>query len=60
MLVSFYDEIIDSILHIVERLDLSTEKDEANDTATTDPVFGMRPVKPKDFLIFYNLVDFCQ
>ena len=27
MLVSFYDEIIDSILHIIDRLDLSVEKD---------------------------------
>lgn len=27
MLVSFYDEIIDSTLHIVDRLDLSVEKD---------------------------------
>ncbi|CAF3812228.1 unnamed protein product [Rotaria sordida] len=65
MLVSLYDEIIDSILHIIDRLDLSVEKekpdDENNDgTATTDPVFGMRPVKPMDFQIFYNLVDFCQ
>ncbi|CAF5180028.1 unnamed protein product, partial [Rotaria magnacalcarata] len=29
-------------------------------TTTTDPVFGMKPIKPKDFEIFYNLVDFCQ
>ncbi|CAM4849378.1 unnamed protein product, partial [Rotaria magnacalcarata] len=69
MLVSLYDEIIDSILHIIDRLDLSVEKekpdiikyDENNDETTmSDPVFGMRPVKLIDFQIFYNLVDFCQ
>jgi hypothetical protein len=27
MLVSLYDEIIDSILHIIDRLDLSVEKE---------------------------------
>ncbi len=81
MLVSLYDEMIDSILHIIDRLDLSVDKektevnysgfgfrvvekdiqDENDDgTTTTDPIFGMKPVKPKDFEIFYNLVDFCQ
>lgn len=83
MLVSLYDEMIDSILHIIDRLDLSIDKEktevrretffsfakrrcllvqEENDdgTSTTDPVFGMKPMKPKDFEIFYNLVDFCQ
>ncbi|CAF1236923.1 unnamed protein product [Rotaria sordida] len=65
MLVSLYDEMIDSILHIIDRLDLSVDKEKTEDenddgTTTTDPVFGMRPVKPKDFEIFYNLVDFCQ
>ncbi|CAF1375923.1 unnamed protein product [Rotaria magnacalcarata] len=65
MLVSLYDEIIDSILHIIDRLDLSVEKekpdDENNDETTmSDPVFGMRPVKLIDFQIFYNLVEFCQ
>ncbi|CAF0848203.1 unnamed protein product, partial [Adineta ricciae] len=65
MLVSLYDEMIDSILHIIDRLDLSVEKEKPeneNDdgTTTTDPIFGMKPVKPKDFEIFYNLVDFCQ
>ncbi|CAF5153712.1 unnamed protein product, partial [Rotaria magnacalcarata] len=64
MLVSLYDEIIDSILHIIDRLDLSVEKekpdDENNDETTmSDPVFGMRPVKLIDFQIFYNLVEFC-
>ena len=65
MLVSLYDEIIDSILHIIDRLDLSVEKEkfeeeEKDEGTKTDPVFGMKPVKPKDFQIFYNLVDFCQ
>ena len=27
MLVSLYDEIIDSVLHIIDRLDLSIDKD---------------------------------
>jgi len=29
MLVSLYDEIIDSILHIIDRLDLNVEKEKA-------------------------------
>ena len=30
MLVSLYDEIIESILHIIDRLDLSVEKEKAD------------------------------
>ena len=30
MVVSLYDEIIDSILHIIDRLDLSIEKEKSN------------------------------
>lgn len=59
MLVSFYDEMIDCILHIIDRLDLNVEKEES-EVATSDPVFGLKPVKEKDFQIFYNLVDFCR
>ena len=65
MLVSLYDEMIDSILHIIDRLDLSVDREKTDEdgddgTTTTDPVFKMKPVKPKDFEILYNLVDFCQ
>lgn len=67
MLVSLYDEMIDSILHIIDRLDLSVDREKIDEdggddatTTTTDPVFRMKPVKPKDFEILYNLVDFCQ
>lgn len=36
------------------------KKTEDDDSSTSDPIFGMKPNKPKDFQIFYNLVDFCQ
>ncbi|CAF1265723.1 unnamed protein product [Rotaria sordida] len=64
ILVLLYDEIIDSILHIIDRLDLSVDKEKAEDendedTRTTDLIFDMRPVKAKDFRFFFrNLVDF--
>ncbi|CAF1265556.1 unnamed protein product [Rotaria sordida] len=48
ILVLLYDEIIDSILHIIDRLDLSVDKEKAEDendenTTTTDLIFDIRP-----------------
>ncbi|XP_069007483.1 DNA-dependent protein kinase catalytic subunit [Embiotoca jacksoni] len=64
-----YDELVKSILRIVEKLDLSVQKvatgEEApNDAAhvlpSSDPTAHLLPNKIKDFTAFINLVDFCS
>uniref|UniRef100_A0A3Q1J9C8 DNA-dependent protein kinase catalytic subunit n=1 Tax=Anabas testudineus TaxID=64144 RepID=A0A3Q1J9C8_ANATE len=65
----FYDELVKSVLRIVEKLDLSVQKvttgEEApEDTAqvlpSSDPTAHLLPNKVKDFTAFINLVDFCS
>ncbi|XP_053571003.1 LOW QUALITY PROTEIN: DNA-dependent protein kinase catalytic subunit [Bombina bombina] len=66
-----YDELIKSVLKIVDKLDLSLQKQDASlegDSdissslliATSDPAANLYPTKPKDFTAFVNLVDFCS
>ncbi|KAI0227633.1 DNA-dependent protein kinase catalytic subunit [Lamellibrachia satsuma] len=68
-----YDELIYAILRMVERLDLTATKAPADDmgdegggdssalfTVSSDPMQGLEAAKPKDFVIFINLVDFCS
>ncbi|KAK0144676.1 DNA-dependent protein kinase catalytic subunit [Merluccius polli] len=65
-----YDEVIKSILRIVEKLDLSVQKvtseEEGQDDVSTvvlessDPTAHLMPNKVKDFTAFINLVDFCS
>ncbi|KAM9337515.1 DNA-dependent protein kinase catalytic subunit [Symphorus nematophorus] len=64
-----YDEVVKSILRIVEKLDLSVQKvttgEEALDDAShvlpsTDPTAHLLPNKIKDFTAFINLVEFCS
>nr|XP_046226723.1 DNA-dependent protein kinase catalytic subunit isoform X2 [Scatophagus argus] len=64
-----YDELVKSILRIVEKLDLSVQKvtsgEEAPDEAahvlpSSDPTAHLLPNKIKDFTAFINLVDFCS
>ncbi|KAG9478931.1 hypothetical protein GDO78_012545 [Eleutherodactylus coqui] len=66
-----YDELIKSILKIIDKLDLSLQKQysgqEADEDqlsylviATSDPAANLYPTKPKDFTAFVNLVDFCS
>ncbi|KAM3592965.1 uncharacterized protein V6R79_002700 [Siganus canaliculatus] len=64
-----YDELVKSILKIVEKLDLSVQKvttgEEAPDDAahvlpSSDPTAHLLPNKVKDFTAFINLVDFCS
>ncbi|XP_058420517.1 DNA-dependent protein kinase catalytic subunit isoform X2 [Diceros bicornis minor] len=67
-----YDEFVKSILKIVEKLDLTLEKqnvgeqeDETEATGvwmipTSDPAANLHPAKPKDFSAFINLVEFCR
>ncbi|XP_039982420.1 DNA-dependent protein kinase catalytic subunit isoform X2 [Xiphias gladius] len=64
-----YDELVKSILRIVEKLDLSVQKvttgEEAPDDAahvlpSSDPTAHLLPNKIKDFTAFINLVDFCR
>ncbi|KAJ0059871.1 hypothetical protein NL108_014572, partial [Boleophthalmus pectinirostris] len=64
-----YDELVKSILRIVEKLDLSVQKvtpgEEGSDDVShalpsSDPTAHLLPNKVKDFTAFINLVDFCS
>ncbi|XP_062986775.1 DNA-dependent protein kinase catalytic subunit [Elgaria multicarinata webbii] len=67
-----YDELIKSILKIIEKLDLTVQKQniyEEKDGSeadidltipTSDPAANLQPTKPKDFTAFINLVEFCR
>ncbi|XP_054451411.1 DNA-dependent protein kinase catalytic subunit [Pteronotus mesoamericanus] len=67
-----YDEFVKSVLKIVDKLDLTLEKqnvgeqeDENEPTGvwvipTSDPAANLHPAKPKDFSAFINLVEFCR
>ncbi|XP_056155309.1 DNA-dependent protein kinase catalytic subunit [Lampris incognitus] len=65
-----YDEVVKSLLRIVEKLDLSVEKvttgEEGRDEVSSmvlpssDPTAHLVPNKVKDFTAFINLVDFCS
>ncbi|KAM9198416.1 DNA-dependent protein kinase catalytic subunit isoform 2-T2 [Dugong dugon] len=67
-----YDEFIKSVLKIVEKLDLTLEKQNAGEQEdeneatgawvipTSDPAANLRPAKPQDFSVFINLVEFCR
>ncbi|XP_062849596.1 DNA-dependent protein kinase catalytic subunit [Trichomycterus rosablanca] len=65
-----YDAFVQSIMKIVEKLDLSVQKVKAEDEGqsdvgsgfipSSDPTSNLIPNKPKDFTAFINLVDFCS
>ncbi|XP_027746012.1 DNA-dependent protein kinase catalytic subunit isoform X2 [Empidonax traillii] len=66
-----YDELIKSILKIIEKLDLTVQKlgvneqdENESDSAlvgpTSDPASNLQPTKPTDFIAFLNLVEFCR
>ncbi|XP_041824461.1 DNA-dependent protein kinase catalytic subunit [Melanotaenia boesemani] len=64
-----YDELVKSILRIVEKLDLSVQKitsgeeapdDSAHILPSSDPTAYLLPNKVKDFTAFVNLVEFCS
>uniref|UniRef100_W5KIE9 DNA-dependent protein kinase catalytic subunit n=1 Tax=Astyanax mexicanus TaxID=7994 RepID=W5KIE9_ASTMX len=65
-----YDALVQSIMKIVEKLDLSVQKVNADDEGqsdlsaglipSSDPTTNLMPNKPKDFTAFINLVDFCS
>ncbi|XP_060247015.1 DNA-dependent protein kinase catalytic subunit isoform X1 [Meriones unguiculatus] len=66
-----YNEFIRSVLKIVEKLDLTLEKqavEEQEDRSSTgvwviptsDPAANLHAAKPKDFSAFINLVEFCR
>ena len=50
------------ILSAQDNLDASTSSDQSESSieAFSDPVHGLHASKPKDFVIFINLVDFCR
>ncbi|XP_006880480.1 PREDICTED: DNA-dependent protein kinase catalytic subunit-like isoform X2 [Elephantulus edwardii] len=69
-----YDEFIKSVLKIIEKLDLTLEKQNVGEQengdetgglgvwviATSDPTANLHPAKPQDFSAFINLVEFCR
>ncbi|KAI5104092.1 DNA-dependent protein kinase catalytic subunit [Silurus meridionalis] len=65
-----YDALVQSIMKIVEKLDLSLQKLNIDDEGqsdvgsgsmpSSDPTSNLIPNKPKDFTAFVNLVDFCS
>lgn len=68
-----YNEYVESIIKIMNKLDLAASKKEANEgeeeamdktlddiAVSSDPVIGLKAQKPKDFEIFINLVDFTK
>ncbi|XP_042320371.1 DNA-dependent protein kinase catalytic subunit [Sceloporus undulatus] len=67
-----YDELIRSVLKIIEKLDLTVQKEniceekDGNEAdidltiPTSDPAANLQPTKPKDFTAFINLVEFCK
>ncbi|XP_067887902.1 DNA-dependent protein kinase catalytic subunit isoform X2 [Heterodontus francisci] len=66
-----YDEFIKSVLKIIEKLDLTVDKQNQNEEEgsgdisssiiipTSDPAANLQPTKPKDFTALFNLVEFC-
>uniref|UniRef100_A0A8C1YUK1 DNA-dependent protein kinase catalytic subunit n=1 Tax=Cyprinus carpio TaxID=7962 RepID=A0A8C1YUK1_CYPCA len=61
-----YDALVQSVMKILEKLDLSVQKVNAQSDASagfmpsSDPTANLIPNKPKDFIAFINLVDFCS
>ncbi|KAM9839260.1 DNA-dependent protein kinase catalytic subunit [Aulostomus maculatus] len=64
-----YDELMKSMLRIMEKLDLSVQKfvpreeapdDVAHVLPSSDPMAHLLPNKIKDFTAFINLVEFCS
>lgn len=71
-----YDEFIQTLIKIMKKLDLNAVKtDQINEkenqtsqvslsqneiNATSNPITGLRPSKPKDFEILVNAVDFAR
>ncbi|XP_041045109.1 DNA-dependent protein kinase catalytic subunit isoform X2 [Carcharodon carcharias] len=66
-----YDEFIKSVLKIIEKLDLTVDKQSQTEEGgsgdinssivipTSDPAANLQPTKPKDFTALFNLVEFC-
>ncbi|XP_077480903.1 DNA-dependent protein kinase catalytic subunit [Stigmatopora argus] len=65
-----YDELVKSLLQIIEKLDLSLQNvtlgeemaddDMSHIVPSSDPTAHLLPNKMKDFTAFINLVDFCS
>lgn len=70
LVVIIYDSYIETLIKIVNKLDLNSvkldsydEKDNNQNTEinlSSNPVAGLRPTKPKDLEILINLVDFSR
>ncbi len=62
-----YDEIVESLVKIMKKLDLTAVKEEvvggeagSMADASSNPVIGLKPLRPRDFEVLVNLVDFSR
>ncbi|XP_058033644.1 DNA-dependent protein kinase catalytic subunit [Ahaetulla prasina] len=67
-----YDELIKSVIKIIDKLDLTVQKQNINEEKdglegdahltipTSDPAANLQPSKPNDYSAFINLVEFCR
>jgi len=55
-----YDEIIESILKIMKKLDLNAIKIDNENESTFNPNGSLKATRPRDFEILVNLVDFSR
>lgn len=66
IICKIYEYLMKSLFTILDKLDLSTTKRIYKDSVTgedqdlyfCDPNYDLMPTKPKDFHIFFNLIDF--
>lgn len=62
-----YDEFIEALIKVMKKLDLNAVKVENSEevnqselTASSNPMSGLKPLRPRDFEILVNLVDFSK
>ncbi|XP_066992546.2 DNA-dependent protein kinase catalytic subunit [Anabrus simplex] len=60
IVIKLYDHLLQSVLILLKKLDLTTKKIDGNTIKEYDPNGGLRASIPQDFQIFYNLVDLCS
>jgi DNA-dependent protein kinase catalytic subunit len=59
-----YDKIMDSIIQMIDKLDLrctlSNSEDDGSEFVPSDMISHIKPTNPKDFELYLNLIEFCQ
>jgi DNA-dependent protein kinase catalytic subunit len=66
LIALIHDEYVESVLKILKKLDLNATRvenqttDETTGFASSNPIHGLKPQRPRDFEILINLVDFTR